>query len=361
MSLKHCRLSLRERTEERYFRGAKGDTYQNRLRQNLGLTLIELLVVVSLIAILLALTLQGVQGSREAMRRSDCSNHLRQIGLGINNYLAAYNAYPFGVGDDADHLVSTFGSLAHRRYSTHSQLLPFLELQPLYEQIHFAYSPFHPDMSGDPDWVTGAGPNEVAAQTLVPLFLCASDSNRTGRPWGGNSYRSCNGNSWSGRTGNGIFGQAKLLRPAEIRDGTNHVAAFCERIMGDGLNQQVERSSDLFGDGNSWTEPALKSWCAGLTKTVAAGLPLHDSNSGMTWLEGNMNWTRYNHVATPGQWSCKNKISWDGVIMTVSSQHVGGVNMLLASGSVRFVTDNIDVQIWNDLGDVASGKVPGDF
>jgi prepilin-type N-terminal cleavage/methylation domain-containing protein len=326
-----------------------------------GFTLLELLVVITIVGVIVGLLLSAVQAAREASRRMQCSNHLRQVGVGLNNYLAAFDAYPFGVGGDSDQTVSTFSSLRHRRYSTHSQLLPFLEQQALYEQINFRYSPFHPDLSGDPDWVTGVGPNEQAALTVVPLFLCPSDSNTTGRPWAGNSYRSCNGNSWSGRTGNGIFGQAKLLRTAEIADGMNHVAAFSERIMGDGLSDSVELRSDLWGDGSVWTETNLRTWCDALTPSSASSLSLQDSNSGMTWLEGNMNWTRYNHVATPNRPSCKNVISWDGVIMTPSSRHSGGVYVLLASGAVRFVSDQIDREIWSALGAVRSGKVINEF
>ncbi len=331
------------------------------MRTRRAFTLIELLVVIAIVGILVSLTLAAVQAAREASRRVTCSNNLKQIGLGVNNYLSAFQAFPFGVGGDGDQVVSTFGSLNHRRYSTHSQLLPFLELQALYEQINFNYSPFYPDLSGNPDRVTGLGPNEKAAQTVVPLFLCASDFNIMGRPWGGNSYRSCNGSTWEGRTGNGIFGQAKLLRPAEIIDGMNHVAAFSERMMGDGTNAGIELRSDLFGDGNQWTEPNLRTWCAGLTPDTASSLALQDSNSGMTWLEGNMNWTRYNHVATPNQPSCKNVITWDGTIMTPSSRHQGGVFMLLASGTVRFVSDSIDSETWSALGDVHSGRVVEEY
>ncbi|TWT72970.1 DUF1559 domain-containing protein [Allorhodopirellula solitaria] len=324
-------------------------------------TLIELLVVIAIIGILVALTLSAIQAAREASRRVTCSNHLKQIGLGINNYVSAFQAFPFGVGGDGDQVTSTYGSLNHRRYSTHSQLLPFLELQSLYEKIDFNYSPFYPDLSGNPERVTGMGPNEEAAQTVVPLFLCPSDFNSMGRPWGGNSYRSCNGSTWEGRTGNGIFGQAKLLRPGEIVDGMNYVAAFSERMMGDGTNAGVELRSDLFGDGGQWTEPSLRTWCAELTPQSASSLALQDSNGGMTWLEGNMNWTRYNHVAPPNQPSCKNVITWDGTIMTPSSRHQGGVFMLLASGTVRFVSESIDAETWSALGDVRSSKVVEEF
>lgn len=330
-------------------------------RRQRAYTIIELLTVITIVGILLALLLSGVQSAREQARNLTCGNHLRQIGLAVNNYVAAYNMFPFGVGQDADVVTATFSSWRHRRYSTHTQLLPFLEQQNLYAQIDFNVSPFFPDLSGDPDYVTGIGPNESAALTVVPVFLCPSDSNQTGRPWAGNNYRACNGSTWAGRTGNGLFGQGKMLRPAAFLDGTNHVAAFSERLMGDGTHTRISLQQDVFADGSVWTEPVLIPWCDGLTATLARFLPTQDSNGGMTWLEGNMNWTRYNHATVPGKPSCKNQISWNGITMPPSSRHRGGVNMVLASGSVRFVTLSIDRTIWSALGSVASGEVVEEY
>jgi prepilin-type processing-associated H-X9-DG protein len=76
----------------------------------------------------------------------------------------------------------------------------------------------------------------------------------------------------------------------------------------------------------------------------------------MTWLEGNMNWTRYNHMLPPGRPSCKNQITWLGVVMTASSRHRGGVNLLLAGGSIRFIGTSVDAAVWEALGNMHSGK-----
>jgi len=324
--------------------------------QRRAFTIVELLTVITIVGILLALLLSGVQSAREQARNLTCGNHLRQIGLAVNNYVAAYNMYPFGVGQDADVVTATFSSWRHRRYSTQTQLLPFLEQQNLYAQINFNVSPFFPDLSGDPDYVTGIGPNESAALTVVPVFLCPSDSNRTGRPWAGNNYRACNGSTWAGRTGNGLFGQGKMLRPSAILDGTSHVAAFSERLMGDGTHSRISLQQDVFADGNIWTEPALIPWCDDLTENAARLLRTQDSNGGMTWLEGNMNWTRYNHATVPGKPSCKNQISWNGITMPPSSRHRGGINLLFAGGSTRFISQHVDRQLWGDLGNLNSGR-----
>lgn len=328
-------------------------------RPRVGVTLIELTVVVAVIGILFAVLLPAVSAARERTRQMRCANHLRQLGLALANYTGTFDLFPFGVGEDGDRRPdqATYASDDHRRFSTHSQLLPFLEQQALYERLDFSVSPFYPDLSGDPDRVTGFGPNEAAATERVPLFLCPSDPTPTGRPWGPNHYRTCTGSDWSGRTGNGLFGQRIMLRPAALLDGLSHVAAISERRLGDGSRGRVDLMSDLYGDGSdAWTEESLGQWCASLDAETAATLPLRDVNSGMTWLEGNMNWTRYNHMLPPGSPSCKNQITWLGVAMSASSGHRGGVNVLLAGGSTRFVSEGIDPRTWRALGSIASGQ-----
>ena len=320
-----------------------------------GMTLVEVVVVIGIIGILMAILFPAVQSVRGRVRQSQCSNNLRQIGLALSHYTSQFGRFPFGVGVDSGSV--TYTSAANRRYSTHSQLLPFLEQQSLYEQIDFTVRPFYPDLSGDPDRVTGMGPNEPVAQTRVPVFLCPSDGNRLGRPWAPNSYRSCSGSDWDPRQGNGLFSQRVMRRPAEALDGLSHVAAFSERIIGDGTDAEVEMVSDLFADGEEWTEDELTRWCADLTADRAEELPVQDSNGGMTWLEGNMNWTRYNHVLAPGQPSCKNRITWAGTIMSASSRHPGGVQVLLAGGAVRLVGEEVDLETWRALGNRNSGQV----
>ncbi|MCL4190326.1 MAG: DUF1559 domain-containing protein [Thermoguttaceae bacterium] len=322
-----------------------------------GLTLIEMLVVIAIIGVLLAITIPAVQMGREAARLAHCGHNLRQIGLAVQNYQSAHRVYPFGVGADADRPgESTYTSERSRRFSVHSQLLPYLEQPAVYRKIDFRVQPFYPDTSGDPQAVTGQGPNEEAAQASIAVFLCPSDTNRLERPWGANNYRACNGSSWQGRTADGLFGQATGFGPANVRDGLSHTAAFSERILGDDDRQHVDLDSDLFGLDNLWTEETLRNWCDQLTIGEAATCSIQDSNGGMTWLEGNMNWTRYNHMLPPGKPSCKGRITWDGVVMTANSRHAGGVNLLLADGSARFVSETIDGEVWKALGTMSGGE-----
>ncbi|MFH1922488.1 MAG: DUF1559 domain-containing protein [Planctomycetota bacterium] len=325
-------------------------------RRNLGFTLVELLVVITIIGILVGLLLPAVQMAREAGRRTRCTNNLKQIGIALTAYQGVYGVYPFGVGLGPAGPVDAFVSPLTRRFSLHSQLLPYVEQNNVYELLDFSVAPFFPDASGDPAIVTGNRPNEEAAQVTVPIFLCPSDSNRLNRPWGPNNYRSCNGSSWSGRAGNGMFGQATAIRPADVRDGLSNSAAFSERVLGDDDDGHVDLDSDLFGLQAPWTEETLRDWCLELTEAEAATLVIHDSNGGMTWLEGNMNWTRYNHLLPPGRQSCKGFLTWNGVAMTANSHHPQGVHLLLGDGSVRFVAETVDVDVWHALGTIAGGE-----
>ena len=222
--------------------------------------------------------------------------------------------------------------------------------------INFGIPPFFPDNTGDPKEFSSWSFNEPAAVIDIPMFTCPSDLMRLQRPWGSNNYRSCNGSTWSGRTGNGMFGLNSSVRTRDITDGMSSTAAFSERIRGDDNNGQVDMQGDVFALGATLTESELRQQCAELSSGVPAGMH-HDSNGGMTWLEGNMNWTRYNHVFTPGGGpSCKAAVTWNGVIMPANSRHAGGVHLLVADGAVRLVSEDVDVVVWQALGSINGGE-----
>lgn len=314
------------------------------IRRRNGFTVVELLVVIAILALLAALLLPAVQQARETARRATCQSHLRQLALAMQSYHEQHRILPFGVGPDADPTVSQPGTLADRRYSAFALLLPFVEQGALYGQIDFNVAPFHPFTNAQP-----GGVNAPAAKVTVPVFLCPTDSAPGLSPWGEINYRTCNGNTWSGRGGNGMFAQDEPVRFRDVTDGLSQTAMLSERLRGTYNPLVTDLGRDLIENGNQWTEDSFTDWCSGLDLTAAMGFPF-DSNSGKTWLEGNMIWTRYNHRLTPNRPSCKNGITWDGVVMTASSQHFGGVHVALGDGSVRFANENLSPLVWRGLG-----------
>ncbi len=324
-----------------------------------ALTLTELLVVIAIVGVLIALLLPAVQSAREASRRLQCQANLKQLGIGLQSYLSACGVFPFGVGADADGLIASITSQRSRRYSLHSQLLPYIDQSVLFNQINFWVQPFFPDTTGDPTTATQEGPNETVARASVAVFLCPSDYDRMpSRPWGQDNYRSCNGSSWSGRAGDGIFGQSTRIGPAHIRDGFSNTAAMSERIRGHDDYLSFDPDADLFRNAAPWTEESFRSWCAELSDAEAESIRKNpsDANSGMNWIEGNMTWTRYNHLLPPGSKSCANGLTWNGVAMTANSRHPDVVGLLLGDGSVRIIKYSISAAVWQALGTIAGGE-----
>ena len=153
-------------------------------RRRRGLTLVELLVVITILLILIALLIPAVQAARNGARRLECENNLKQFGMALSGYAGSVGVYPFGVGGDTDGVVPTYTSTGNRRYSMHSQILPYLEQSSLFNALNFQVAPFDPGETGDPKVVTGMGANETVAQVTVAVFLCPSDLNRMpSRPW----------------------------------------------------------------------------------------------------------------------------------------------------------------------------------
>ncbi len=322
------------------------------MRSRRGFTLIELLVVVSIIGLLIALLLPAVQGSREASRRQVCLNNLKQIGLALANYETTHGAYPFGVGGGGPP-----GFVP--RWSSQSQLLPFLEQAPVFNALNFAGLPWahHP---------TFGTPNQTAILTRIAGFLCPSDADRINdraEATSCNNYRACAGTlpynlaadspDGSGRN-DGSFWFQSVVRVSSIRDGLTFTAAFSERCLGNPA--RPDPKGDYYLSGQT---------IATCLRTDPATTPRFISSlewSGQRWTDGNIFYTRYHHGIVPNGPSCNfGDRDDDGqAVVTATSRHPGGVNLLLAGGSARFVKDSVALAVWRALGTVAGGEVIGD-
>ncbi len=358
-----------------------------RFRQRTGFTLIELLVVIAIISVLIALLLPAVQAAREAARRMQCVNNLKQIGLGLHNYLSANDSFP--PGGFLSWNPDSKAQIINGDFSAHVRLLPYLEQQSLYNAANFSVSAVNS--------VTGALMNGTVTTTRLTTFLCPSD---TPPSWNGtddvpmttsvapgNNYFASTGSglefdyAQSGGPPNGVFGLFRGgPRPtslASINDGTSNTAAFGEWRIGDGDINKITIPTDCVFVGafpagvtrntagmsmpaGAASFPQWLNQCAAIAgnsadrhaRTPALGenwsIALNNYTMGSFLLAPNPKYpncvTATSGVDVPGMW-------------TLSSRHPGGANMLLCDGSVRFLKESASLQtIWS-LGSRAQGEI----
>ncbi len=334
-----------------------------------GFTLIELLVVIAIIAVLIALLLPAVQSAREAARRAQCVNNLKQIGLACHNYLTSFQVLPFGKG------ASYFGAAAYARWSAQSQLLMFIEQGNLFNSINFSLAPETPGMAGDvafmPAYENANRDNMTGSRIQVSVFLCPTDATNTVAGWpGANSYLG-NMQSWEcdlgdqnpstispGDTPHGIFYFQSSTKLQQITDGTSNTAFFSEKIRGSG-----QRDSNALSDSMVMTATTSLSTTY---QTCMATNPLTATRlthvQGASWVMGEMCCTEYNHVSTPNTATCaglgfsNNNMANMPMQVPPSSLHPGGVNVLFGDGSAKFVKNGVSLQIWQALGTRDGGE-----
>jgi prepilin-type N-terminal cleavage/methylation domain-containing protein/prepilin-type processing-associated H-X9-DG protein len=313
-----------------------------------GFTLIELLVVISILALLIALLMPAVQSAREAARRLGCQNNLKQLGLALANYETTHRVNPFGVGGGGPP-----GYVP--RWSPHSQVLPDLEQSALFNSLNFSGLPwtFQSDFSP---------PNVTALSVQIAGFLCPSDPDQIGDALGHNSYRASAGtmpydlrDDSPDKTGRntGMFWYQSSIGPVAIRDGTSQTAMCSERCLG------VPTKPDVLAD-YFVTAPSIPA-CGRATPGLTPEYVNSVQWSGGRWGDGGMFYTRYHSILTPNQPSCNfGSDDWNGqLIVTATSRHPGGVNLMFADGSVRFVKNTINTGVWQALGTIAGGEVVG--
>src|SRR6516165_8820404 len=200
-----------------------------------GFTLIELLVVIAIIAVLIALLLPAVQSAREAARRAQCSNNLKQIGLGLHNYHSTHNTFPLGG------TVNWSGYGYHAGWGTWSAqalLLGYMEGQPLYNAINFNWVCC---------WDTGMYINSTVSMAIISSYICPSDGLSPISPgndaWGGltNNYMACAGDSTDFFNPSGLFAESfKCYGVQACTDGSSNTIAFGESLIGSLDQQQVK-------------------------------------------------------------------------------------------------------------------------
>ncbi|HZZ81385.1 MAG TPA: DUF1559 domain-containing protein [Gemmataceae bacterium] len=303
-------------------------------------TLIELLVVIAIIAILIALLVPAVQKVREAAARTQCVNNLKQIGVGLHNYHSVYKAFPPG--------SNSLG------FTVITQLLPYVEQDPLYRTI---------DFTSKATGATNAGPTGVS----IPMLLCPSDRNQqTPAGQGGNNYFANYGTEpWffqTSTTANGVFSLHETGRGitlVQITDGSSNTAAFSELRKGDFNNAQYSPQDWL--NASSLGAPTTIDQAYSLCQSIdTTNLTYQWLSAGGEWLNDSATGTAYLHCGPPNSTNC----GFPGNLrfcVNANSDHTGGLNLLLCDGSVRFVVNSISLPTWRALGTRATGDIPGDF
>jgi type II secretory pathway pseudopilin PulG len=308
-----------------------------------AITLAEILVVISILGLLLALLLPAVQRARGAALRIECAKNLQQLGVALHAYQSAHSFFPPSYG--APLVVGRRLSL--REYSVHTQILPFIDEKNLYNNINFQVE-------------ARSGWNGTAIGTRVALFLCPSDGfNFRDSSAGPNSYRANHGTgpfptkaSTSPESGNGAFcALPSCLSPRDYVDGLEYTAAISEKRRGDGDDVSFTPETDgfLLAQVGAPSRETLRSWCEAAS---SATLP-HYSDAGLTWTIAGPRNTWYNHIEPPNAPlpDCAWRTSHPETgIFTARSQHPGGVNVLFASGTVRFISQNVDLSAWRAIG-----------
>lgn len=328
------------------------------LSSKTGFTLIELLVVIAIIAILIALLLPAVQQAREAARRSQCKNNLKQLGLAIHNYHDVFNTYPIGAraASGSSICCSTCGT------NWRVGLWPYLDAAPVYNKINFAAC-FMSDTSG----LIRNGfnlENQILRGLVVsPVFNCPSSMNPNRadtNPVTNNFHKGqtvdyvgimgavpdpngranvvANGNYNGGiYANNGTLLVQQSTSMKDLVDGSSNIIVVSEQS---GLVGTQDISANYYGGWAGWTGQVVPwatvtdHWHSGLT---AVRYPPNQK----TTANGAVN--RYN----------PNTI--------INSMHVGGIHVLLGDGSVRFVSDNINFLTLSRLCVKDDGQPVGEF
>jgi len=374
-------------------------------------TLVELLVVIAIIGILVSLLLPAVQSAREAARRMECSNNLKQIGLALHNYATAHEVFPPGrllpdfVRNGAPQTSYTnYNSIDQSPgsgdwtgfRSVHIFILPYMEQQNVYDLIDFkAPSAIRMTTNGVP-----TNTNYQAYATAQGLFLCPSDTN-TVRKISENNYRYNFGGStpYGGAEsttqqtthnatspdgfpckGNGAFTAGEGLSPADFSDGLSNTVFYSERTKGSGVDPggsppQPEDVVTMPGRTNGLVpRDTMFNACRGYTPTpsgfnftsMGRWLPGSDWSNG--WPFAAYSSTMYNHVAPPnwkgqdcGNWSAIADTPGEHAIISARSQHPGVVLCAFGDGHVQTISDSIALETWRALGTRNGGEVIGDF
>jgi len=362
-------------------------------KNSLGFTLVELLVVIAIIAILIALLLPAVQMAREAARRIQCGNNLKQLGLALQNYHSAYQTFPINAGDNAKDETT-------QGHSIMLAMLPFMELQNIYDRWNQTQQMNFIDPSGNPT----APNNAEVCSTVIDTLLCPSDDTGDGlmndRIWSGpftvngnseiavNNYTVCMGSNWfKGTPGdvNGAVppdinavcsiqgrnaGSVASCSAASI-DGYDHGNGFmcrnlCAMAHGTDTSNCSNEAGQTLQRGQMFPT-AIRDIRDGTSNTFSFGETVPELNWFNTWVSWEgivstagipLNLYKKFPKHDDGSWVNRNEMKRRRYAQGFMSRHPGGANFGLCDGSVRYITDSVDlINIYRPLATISGGEI----
>ena len=359
-------------------------------RPSRGFTLIELLVVIAIIGVLVSLLLPAVQQAREAARRTQCRNNMKQLGIALHNYHDTFQVFPFGRGGTGHPDGGTINNAADNvnRLSGYVGLLPYIDQAPLFNQIaspltigSVTYPAFGPKSDNT---------NYTPFLATIPALNCPSSIKRTQSilggstnyafSWGDNSLMITGSETVSARVNvrkdmRGLFGFQTCRGITAVLDGTSNTIAMAEIATSDDANRILGSVARSRGT-QTYTSPIT---CL-LEGNRATGMLTTGSNAGWRgngWANGVVSYTGVNTILPPNSPSCmQSGNDHSNGQAPASSWHVGGVNVLMADGAVRFISENIDTGnlslpdvrsgvspygVWGGLGSIQGGEIAGEF
>ncbi|WP_437202285.1 DUF1559 family PulG-like putative transporter [Planctomicrobium sp. SH664] len=295
--------------------------HRSRATRKVGFTLIELLVVIAIIAVLISLLLPAVQQAREAARRSQCQNNLKQIGLALHNYHDTHGIFPPGFSFNLPDFTSPHVTNANAKSLIGWQVMifPYIDQAPLYNEIQSTGA-------FDKRWLAVTAFTTSLAKSRIPAYLCPSDTfggintSSNGLGYGGTNYAGCYGGDF-GPNWTGILFPNSAIRIRDVTDGTSLTMLVGER---------------------EYTTPLRKAsghgiWPGGISNIADYTIAATTKNHPNTILNSALGTSAF------------------------SSMHEGGGYFLFADGRVQFLSENMDTKNYELLGFRADGNSIGDF
>ena len=311
-----------------------------RPNRKCGLTIIEILVTIAVLSILAAVTLIAIQGAREASRKAQCMNNLKNLGISIEAHVEAKGTFPRSVN-------------AH---SPLTSLLPYLEQGVVFNSINMD--------------ITGYGPigftiNKTAFSVKIDSFICPSDTiERVG-------YGPCNyagnigyGIGLAGANDNGPFVSTlidKIVSRANVRDGMSQTASMSEFCRSsaperDSTSGQRHPKRSVIDVGEHFGADRYQEFLELCQGADIRSARLKRMIKGWCWAFERPGMTLYNHNIGPNGHTCDNSPSRTGA-WTASSVHDNGVYVLFLDGHVKFMKEKIQLEIWHSIGSMNGSEI----